>query len=448
MSALNQYIELYQAHGSLVEKNSAGVLNDLRANALDKLSSHSLPAKGSENYEITDLDALLAPDYGLNLARVPLDVNPSESFRCGVPGLTPSLFFMVNDLWGESADARKDIPQGVEVGSLKEMALRNPALVKEYYGRAADMTNPLVALNTLLVQDGLFLRVKKGVKLEKPLQLVNILSNTMPLMAVRRILVVIEEDAEARLLICDHTQNPDVDFLTLQTVEIFAHRNSRFDLYDLEESTLHTTRLNTVWLRQESDSNVLLDSITLYNGTTRNEFHCRFRGEGADLRLLGMGIEDKDRVLDTYSRVDHAVPRCHTDELFKYVVDDDARGSFVGRIVVDHGAEKTEAYQSNRNIVGSGEARMFSKPQLEIYNDDVKCSHGTAIGQLDALQVFYMRTRGLSEGDARLLLKQAFMADVIDGVRLQTLKDRLHLLVEARFGGKESACGECGVCGR
>lgn len=161
-----------------------------------------------------------------------------------------------------------------------------------------------------------------------------------------------------------------------------------------------------------------------------------------------MAIEDGDRQLETYSHISHDVPRCKTDELFKYVVDDNARGSFVGRIKVSEGASGTEAYQANRNLLGSDEARMHSKPELEIYNDDVKCSHGTAIGQLDKMQLFYMRTRGIDEETARTLLKQAFMADVIAGISLSPLADRLRHLVEMRFSGAlTSACGDgCRSC--
>ncbi|MDE6028495.1 MAG: SufD family Fe-S cluster assembly protein, partial [Muribaculaceae bacterium] len=140
------------------------------------------------------------------------------------------------------------------------------------------------------------------------------------------------------------------------------------------------------------------------------------------------------------------VPRCKSDELFKFSVDDYSRGAFTGRIYVAEGAVKTEAYQSNRNLVGSDNARMESKPELEIYNDDVKCSHGSTVGQLDRVQMFYMRTRGLDEPTALLLLKQAFMADIIDGVRVDALRDRLHLLVERRFAGASSACASCAGC--
>lgn len=447
MSALTQYIDLFKAHGDMVAAHSSPVMGKPRANALKALENISLPKKGTENYETTDLEAALSPDYGLNIGRVSIDANPSAAFHCGVPNLSTSLFFQVNDMYAETDTARDGLPIGVHVGSLKFLSTEYPDFFEKYYGSLADMANPLVALDTLFAQDGIAVWVEKGVKVEKPIQIVNILQNGMPLMAVRRLLVVLEDDAEVKILSCDHTQNSDMDFLALQTIEMYAGHNSRLGYYDLEESTERTTRLSSLYLCQEEGSNVTIDGITLYNGKTRNEYFCKLNGQYAALHLYGMGIEDCSRHLDTYSRVDHIVGNCKTDELFKYVVDDNATGAFAGLILVKQGADKTEAYQSNRNIVGSDNARMFSKPQLEIYDDDVKCSHGTATGSLDDNQVFYMRTRGIPEETAKLLLKQAFMADVIDRVDLEGLKERLHMLVERRFAGASLSCASCrSVC--
>lgn len=443
VNALQQYIDLYRDNKALIEDNSASLLNSFREDAFSRLSATHLPAKGSEDYELSDLDGMLAPDYGLNLSRLPLGFDPALSFRCDVPNLSTSLFMLLNDSWAETEISRRALPDGVIVCPLRKAAEEYPDLVAKYYGRAADGDNPLVALNTMLVQDGFFMYVPKGVKLEKPVQLVNIFAGGIPMMAVRRMLIVIDDDAEARLLVCDHTQNEEQDFLSLQTIEIFAGERASFDIYDLEESTRRTSRLSTLYLRQAERSNVLVDGITLFNGTTRNEYHCTFDGRHCELRLLGMAIEDEQRHIDNYTMIRHNTPDCHSNELFKYVVDDEAKGAFAGRIYVADGAVKTEAYQSNRNLVGSDKARMMSKPQLEIYNDDVKCSHGSATGQLDPMQLFYMRTRGLSEETARLLLKQAFMADVIEGVRMPMVRDRLRLLVERRLSGEKKLCQDC-----
>lgn len=443
MNALTQYIDLYRHHADLIDLNSAEILNGPRDKAFKILENTSLPEKGSENYETTDLNKILSPDYGLNIARVPIDVNPAASFHCGVPTLSTSLFMLVNDLYAETIHSHEGLPEGIYVGSLRKFASDYPETAEKYYAKTADLSNPIVALNTMLAEDGIAIWVKKGIKVEKPLQIVNILQNGSPLMAVRRILIIVEEDAEVKILSCDHTQNPDIDFLTLNTIEMSVGRNSRVDYYDLEESSEKTSRLSALYLYQDEGSNVMIDGITLYNGITRNEYYSVFKGSHASLKLFGMGIEDRERHLDTYSRIIHASPDCKTDELFKYVVDDSATGAFAGLILVNPGADKTEAYQSNRNIVGTDTARMYSKPQLEIYDDDVKCSHGTATGQLDEMQVFYMRTRGIPEAKAKLLLKQAFMGDVIDGVRLDALKDRLQMLVERRFAGADPSCASC-----
>ena len=441
MNALKQYIDLYREHQQLIDANGAGPLNALRGKACEVLMRDGLPKAGSDNYENCDLEAMLAPDFGLNITRIPLDVNPAATFRCDVPLLSTSLFMLVNDMFAEKEGSRDGLPEGVEIGSLRTFALDYPEEVGKYYGKLADLNNPVVALNTMLAQDGLYIRVRKGVRVERPIQLVNILQNGMPLMAVRRLLIIIEDDAAARLLVCDHTQNPALDFLSLETVEIHVGRNAEFDYFNLEESTEKTGRISALYMCQEEGSHVGIDGMTLFNGTTRNEYYCSFAGENADLNLYGMGIEDKDRSLSTYTRIDHNHPRCHSNELFKFTLDDRSRGAFTGRIYVAEGAVKTEAYQSNRNLVSSNEAKMMSRPELEIYNDDVKCSHGSTVGQLDATQMFYMRTRGLDEATARLLLKQAFMSDIIDRITLEPLRERLHRMVERRYAGECSSCG-------
>lgn len=445
MSALNQYLDLYESNKELIDSKSAPLLNALRPKAAEALQTMRLPARGSEDYELTDLKKMLAPDFGVNIARVNLPVDPARTFRCDVPHMSTTLFMLVNDKCAETDTTRRGLPEGVLAGSLRDIAESHPDLLAPYFGHIAPLSNPVVALNSMLAQDGFVLYVPRGVRIEKTIQLVDILSHEAPLMAVRRLLIIMEADSAATLLICDHTQNTDVHLFNLQTIEVFVGAGAKLDIYDLEESSTSTSRLSAMYIKQEQDSNVLVDSITLYNGCTRNEYHCSLDGRGARLRLLGMGIEDDKRHLDTYSRISHNVPDCTTDELFKYVVDDEATGAFTGRIYVAKGASGTEAYQSNRNLVGSDTARMHSKPQLEIYNDDVKCSHGTAIGQLDPMQVFYMRTRGLSEAKARLLLKQAFMADVLDGIREESLRDRLRHLVERRFAGDTTPCTSCGA---
>lgn len=443
MNALKQYTDLYREVSGDIDAHSAPVLNALRPDACRRLEHAVLPKPGSDNYENCDLQAMLAPDFGINVNDVRSHLRPDRTFRCDVPVTGKSPMVCLNS-HVMLPDNMPEMPEGVIVGSLRSAARQHPELVERYYGTAAEMENPMVALNTMLVQDGLFIYIPENVTLEEPLQLVNILAAERPLMAVRRVLIVLERNAHARLLVCDHTQRDNVQLMALQTVEILLGENASFDYYDLEESSRDTGRISVLYLRQKSDSRAVVNGMTLFNGTTRNEYHCTFDGENAELKLLGLCISDRERRLSTYSRIVHAVPHCHSDELFKYSADDNARCSFTGRIVVAPGAVGTVAYQASRNLLASDTATIEARPELEIYNDDVKCSHGCAIGQLDPMQVFYMRTRGIPEEKARLLLRQAFMADVIDHVAIPGLRDRLHLLVEKRFAGAQAACSrEC-----
>lgn len=440
MNVLDQYIDLYESNRSLVNEGSNKILNLKREEALSILKDIDLQKKGTENYEITDLKEILGYDYGVNLNRLDLRVDESAPFHCGVPNLSSHLVFLKNDIYSAK---ETELPAGVYVGSLKDFCRTYPELALKHYGHLADIRNPLVALNSLLVQDGVVVWVKEGVKHDKPVQIVGILENDFPLMALRRILVIAEKDSEIKILVCDHTRTGNVNFLNLQVAEIYAEANASVEVCEMEESTETTSRLAAAYVNQDKSSRVSAVGITLFNGVTRNEYHCSFKGEDASLQLSGMAIEDRKRKVDTFSVVNHTLPGCHTDELFKYVVDDDAAAAFSGLIRVFKGASKTEAYQSNRNLIGNDGARVFSKPRLEIYEDDVKCSHGSAIGQLDPMQIFYMRSRGLSEDEARFLLKQAFMADVIDRVSIPGFKMRLHNLVERRFAGDFKNCASC-----
>lgn len=444
MSSLKQYINLFIENRATIEAHSAGVLNCKRDKALAVLKDSKLPQKGNENYEITNLNDMYAPDYGVNINRFNFGADTANAFRCDVPNMSTWLYFSFNDTYYSSRTASIALPKGVIIGSFKQLSEQHGELISKYYSNLAPIENATVALNTLLAQDGLFIYIPKNTTLEKPLQLVNILNATIPVMVNRRILIVLEENAHAKMLVCDHTQNQDLDFLNSQVIEIFAGKNSSFDLYDLEESGERTHRVSSLWIRQEEYSNVLVNGITLVNGHTRNDYSIDVVGENAETHLYGMAIAGNEQHIDNYTEIKHNVGHCSSNELFKYILEDKSRGAFCGRIKVEPNAPRIEAYQGNRNICMSPEAKMYSKPQLEIYTDDVKCSHGSTIGQLDQDAIFYMQARGISKNEARMLLMQAFMADVISTVRMDSLKDRLRHLVDKRLYGKLTLCQQCG----
>lgn len=446
MKAEQQYIDLFAQCEDLVCRESSGVMNAPRAAALADFERLGFPSSRAEDYRYTDVSRSFAPDYGMNLKRVKIPVNPQDVFHCDVPNLSTSLYFVVNDSFYHQALPKAHLPEGVYAGSLKDFSDERPEVAARYYGKLATSSkNGIVALNTMFAQDGFVVYVPQGVAVERPIQLVNIFRSDVDLMANRRVLVIMEPRSEAKLLVCDHSIDT-VRFLANQVIEVFVGEGASFDYYDLEESSDTTTRFSSLFVKQEAGSNVVINGITLTNGLTRNDYQVELLGERAETTLCGMSILDKEQHVDTYTHITHAVPRCKSNELFKNVLNDQAVGAFSGRILVREGADKTEAYQSNRNLCATREARMYSKPQLEIYADDVKCSHGMTTGQLDEEAIFYMRSRGISLEEARMLLSVAFTSDVIDHVRVEALRDRLHRLVEKRFRGELAKCAGCRIC--
>ena len=446
MKAEQQYIDLYIKCEDLIRSYSSEVMNKPRTKAFGDFKQLGFPSVKEEDYNYTDVAQAFAPDYGLNIKRIFVPINPYDVFRCDVPNMSTALYFVVNDSFYDKKLPEAKLPEGVYVGGLKAFTEKYPAIAERYYGKAASSCKDgIVALNTMLAQDGFVVYVPEGVIVDRPIQLVNIFRGDVDMMANRRVLILLEAGSQAKLLVCDHSMD-DVKFLGTEVVEIFAGKGSCFDYYDLEESSSSTTRFASIHVKQEASSNVLVNGITLNNGLTRNNYYIELNGEYAESTLCGMSVLDREQQVDTYSHITHAAPNCTSHELFKNVLNDHSVGAFSGRILVKEGAQKTTAYQTNRNLLATKEARMYSKPQLEIYADDVKCSHGMTTGQLDENALFYMQSRGIPLEEARMMLSIAFTDDVVENVRLKALKERLHYLIDKRFRGKLQHCAGCHKC--
>ena len=459
MSSYQQYIDLFNAQRALIDEHAAPVLNAQREAAAEVLQRVGLSRP--KDYTHVDPEALLAADYSLNLSRYAVPTDRSDLFTCAVPELSTSVHYLVNE---QLVSHSREGDDGVFSGSLREFALRYPDIAARYYNRLAmhdeapydvrtQGTNvtahrPLgeAALNTLLCQDGFVLYVPDGAVVERPIQLISLLRAVEDFMACQRILIIMGEGAKASVLICDHaSQLRDCKLLSLQVTEIFCAPYSSLDFYELEEHHADCRRLSSVYVEQHEGSSVAVGQYALTAGQTRNRVFIDLLGHDADTHLYGLCIADRDQQVDNITYIRHRAPKCHSDELFKYVLDEEARGSFVGRILVQEGADKTDAHQTDRNLILTPQCHMVARPELEIYADDVKCSHGATTGQLDPVALFYMRTRGIPEAEARLLLMFAFMGDVIDGIRIDPLKDRLKHLVEKRFRGELTQCRTCAI---
>lgn len=446
MSSEKQYIDLYNQCKGMINKHAPQVLNDLRDKAFDDFCRLGFPSKKVERYKYTDMQKIFEPDYGLNLNRLEIPVNPYDVFKCDVPNLSTSLYFVVNDSFYDKMLPKCSLAEGVIVGSLSKVATEHPELVAKYYGKIANTGDDAVtALNTMLSQDGLMVYVPKNVKVEKAIQVINILRSDVDLMVNRRVLIVMEQGSEAKFLFCDHAAD-DRNFLATQVIEAFVGENAKLDLYCLEETHYKNTRVSNVYIEQQANSVVNHNVITLHNGITRNRLDLVFKGEGAECFANGCVIADKSQHIDNNTLIDHQVGHCTSHQLYKYVLGDEAVGAFAGRILVRKNAQKTSSNEINQNLCTTKKARMFTQPMLEIYADDVKCSHGSTVGQLNDAAMFYMRQRGISEKEAKLLLEFAFVNEVVDQIQLEPLKERLRYLVEKRFRGELNKCEGCKLC--
>ncbi len=441
-NSLTQYLDLYDSARPLIESASPAALNDLRPAALQALQAFGrFPRRGDESYATTDVNALYAADFGLNLNRLPLGAD--ASFRCDIPALSTLMGVTVNDSFLPSPALERTLPQGVEVMPLARAAELYPELVASHLNGLAANATAVSALNTLLLQDGVFVRVADGVSLDRPVQIVNTFRSSAAVMAVRRVLLVAGEGSSVRLLLCDHSPADGISRLSCQITEIYAGAGSHVELYDLEKNSCSTARTAELHARLERGARLSLNASTLTGGSTRNAYTVTLEGEGAEASLSGLAIGSGTQTADTSVRLRHTAPHCSSQQLFKYVLFDSARGDFNGIIRVDHGAVGTSAVQTNRNLLACTDARMHTEPQLEIYCDDVRCGHGAATGQLDEQALFYMQQRGIPRDQARMMLIQAFMADVVDAIGPDALRDRIRLLVEKRLGCTSPVCGDC-----
>lgn len=402
--SMKQYIDFYNEVGETIRQRSCRVMNDCRDEAFGIFCQNGFPTKKVERYKYTDVAAAFAPNYGIQLGG---KIENGTAFCYSIQ------------------DA--------------------PVDVTPYYNKVADNTDSVVALNTMLAVDTMLVYVPRNSRPEHPIQINNILKGEHDTMVNRRVLIVLEESAQADIVITDHAAS-DSHFLTNQVIEVFAGDNAHLNLYEVEETHLSCTRFSNVYIREGRDCCVRHTVLTIFNGHTRNTCTVHLAGEGSEAILNGCVIADKMQRVDNNTVIRHEAEHCTSNELYKYVMDDSATGAFAGLVYVQEGAQKTTSSMTNANLCATRSARMYTQPMLEIYADDVKCSHGSTVGQLNEQALFYMRQRGISESEARLLLKSAFITEVVQTIPLEALRDRLHYIVDKRLRGELSKCEGCKLC--
>lgn len=444
MSNEQEYINLFCTNRELIEKPCAAMLNEERGKAFERFEKRGFPDMKEENWLHTNVAAQFATDYGMNLGRVTTEAGTRDIFTCDVPNLGTHKAYIVNDSFQAAAN-NSSLPTGVLFGSLNAIASEQPELLTPYYNKLAANGDSIAQFNTLFVQDGIVLYIPRNIEINETIQIVSLLQSKVEMMSNRRLLVILEEGAKASLLMCDHSSAAHKS-LSTQVTEVFVGAGASLDIYELEETSESNCRLAHLFVQQQADSRFNHCNITLTNGFTRNYVNVQLAGKGGDTNITGLAIGDRKQHIDNRTLVEHKTSHCTSNELYKYILDEESVGVFAGKMLIQPDAQQTISQQTNRNLCLTKCAHMYAQPQLEIYADDVKCSHGSTVGQLDENALFYMQQRGIPKEEARHLLMYAFAGEVFENIKIEALRDRLHLLVEKRFRGELNRCKGCSLC--
>jgi Fe-S cluster assembly protein SufD len=440
-----RFSDLYRVNIKKIKDNSSSYINSFREEAFLKYAKLGIPTKKNEAYRYTNLNTFFNHGYKSIFMPVPSDFVRAEEFRCDVQDLDAHGLVLLNGFYPTLNDKLKQLPNGVWVGSLNEASVKFEDLIKKHYGKYAKSdSDGLIHLNTAMASDGVFIYVPKNVVLKKPVQIIDLVHSEEDMFNQHRNLVIVEKGAEITLIVCDHTLTPQ-KFLTNAVTEIYVGENSHFDIIRVQNEHNNACKITHTFIHQERNSYAASNNITLHGGLVRNSTYHYLAGEGSQSYSYGLYLADKFQHIDNFVNVEHAAPNCTSNQLFKGVLDDMATGAFNGRIFVGKDAQGTVAYQKNNNILLTDDAKMDTKPQLEIYADDVKCSHGATVGQLDENALFYLQSRGINKHEARLMLMFGFAHEVIQNINIEALRDRMDNLVMQRLKGELSRCASCMV---
>ncbi len=339
----------------------------------------------------------------------------------------------VNGAFSPDLSRVQDLPDGVYAGSLAAALVDVPELVTPHLGRYADGDHPFVALNTAHLEDGFFVHVPPGVVVEKTLHALFIgTAPEVPLVAYPRNLVVVGENAQLTV-VETYGGFRDQTYFCCAVTELVGQKSSVLDHYKLGEEGRDAFHIATQKVHLERDASFFSHSVSHGGALVRNDIQAMLDGEGIDCTLNGLYLARGKQQVDHQMLVDHAKPHCNSYELYKGILEEQARATFNGRIRVHLDAQKTDAKQSNRNLLLSKEALVHSNPQLEIFADDVRCTHGSTTGHLDDEAVFYLRSRGIGEGAAKSLLTYAFAAEVLKEIRLKSVRQDLEEFLFTRL---------------
>ncbi|HMQ15623.1 MAG TPA: Fe-S cluster assembly protein SufD [Phycisphaerae bacterium] len=405
-------------------RDRAPWLAPVRKAAIACFADVGFPTIADEEWRFTSLAPLVETAFGV--AEGPPRPAPTNLLRPQVlPGDGICRLVFVNGVFSPELSAAAS-PAGAVVQSLAEAIERHAGLVEPRLGRLVDYEDRSpAALNTALFRDGALVHVGRGRVVERPIELVFVSTGDgRPTACFPRVLIVVDEGAQATI-VERYVGLGEAPTFTSTVTELIAGDGAVVDHYRIQAEPEHAFHYSLNRVQTGRSANVRSGTFTFGGRLVRNDAHATLEGEGGDCTLNGLFVTRGQQHVDSHLRVEHVAPHCDSREYYKGILDERSSGVFTGRIYVHPGAQKTDAKQTNKNLLLSREARIDTKPQLEIFADDVKCTHGATIGQIDADAVFYLRSRGIAEAAARSLLVYAFAAESLDAIQVAPLRRQM-----------------------
>lgn len=420
------------------EASASDMLRAVRKTAFATFAKLGFPTQRDEEWRFTNVSPVAQTSF--ERAAPPasaVEMGELGEYRFGES--EDQLFVVVNGRYEPALSSRKPLKGGITVCSLASAATSHQAIIESHLARHVDArTEAFTALNTAFLDDGIFVHVQRGAVLRTPIHLMFVtVPGPQPTVTHPRLLVVADDHSQATI-VETHAGLSDATYFTNSVAEFVLAENAIVDHYKVERESDSAYHVSARHVQLDRSANMSSHTLSFGGGLVRNNVHAYLGGEGSNCMFNGLSVLRGRQHVDNHLRVEHARPHCNSWEYYKGILGDQSRSVFTGRIIVHPGAQKTDAKQSNASLLLSREASVDTKPQLEILADDVKCTHGATVGQLDDEAIFYLRTRGVNLDAARSLLIYAFAGESIGQVRVPALRDRLQNLLAARLAHGES----------
>lgn len=443
LTAEQMMINVFSDNFDAISSSDTQSITSLRQKAIESIKKNGFPDDDTENWRFTSLEPLFSTPYKFDFSNQSRAFDISKIFSCDVYDLDTFSITLLNGWYVYQNAPLTTLSNGTIIGSLAKAMEVYPELVDKYIGTIADTDQPgLAALNSAFFQDGIFIYVPEGVEVEKPIQVINIIDSADPIMVHARHLVIQEKNSKLTLVHCDHSLTHNVSF-TSSVTESFLDEQAHQEFYKIQNKGPNSAVINNAFFSQKHLSNLITHALVLNGGFTKNMINVALKESQTKAELNGLYLLDSNQHIDNQIFVDHIAPDCVSEQLYKGILDEEATAVFSGKIMVRKDAQKTLAYQNNKNILLTDDAKANTQPQLEIYADDVKCSHGATVGQLDPEAMFYLRSRGLNPKSARQLLLYAFAREIVQRISIEPLRERIDHMIDKRLKGELSICDQC-----